>query len=77
VSTFFHPPDSHAGFDHEIIITPVRMVRVNGQFEMVGGDEFIICSTCGHWVDRPMVGKCRCPASCHAEARSVYTSAEL
>lgn len=53
--------DTHAPFPHYYVASG-------------NGSEFIICATCNHWVNRPMMdgdyAKCECAASCHAIVRS-------
>lgn len=72
-----HPADSHAPFEHEIITTPVQVVFAKGKTSIIGGIQMIVCTACGHWIERPMLRKCECIASCHAEARSVYALMEM
>lgn len=71
-----HAADSHAPFEHEVITTPIQVIKVKGKTSIIGGIQEIICTTCGHWINRPMLGVCECIASCHAEARSVYAQIE-
>lgn len=66
-----HGPDNHAPFDHILVTTPVEVVKMRGKAEALirGAQKYIVCAFCHHWINRPMVDKCKCPASCHAQVR--------
>jgi hypothetical protein len=77
-----HEADEHAPFAHFVITTPVRIVARHGinssnrnrEMVTIGGDQFIICVFCKHWINRPVPDSCRCIASCHAEVRTQVTA---
>ena len=66
-----HKADKHLPFQHFLVTTPIQVVaRRQGRklvTTIIGGNEFLICAFCKHWVDRAIGEKCPCPASCHAQ----------
>lgn len=55
-------------FPHRVITsTTVTPNRKGERYRIV--TETIVCAFCGHWIARRME-RCRCPASCHMEARN-------
>ncbi len=74
MSIELHESDKHAPFRHKYITTPKRTIKLRGRKEKVirGGLHFIVCGFCRHWINRPLAEKCKCPASCHAEANGEY-----
>ena len=51
-------------FPHRVVNAGIRKTNEGRIYTFL-----IICAFCGHWIDRPY-HECKCPASCHMEARS-------
>jgi hypothetical protein len=76
MSIVMHGPDRHAPFPHRVVTSSRRIILRNRKHEIISdtisSSEFIICTACGHWVNR-VVERCLCVASCHALGEETVT----